>query len=126
MATSFDPLAIRRAMNRAGDRWLAPRPHGEDGWSFVTPDRRRSLIVSCAPALDDIEWVHASMTGDHSVPTYAELKLLHRAIFGNGWAYQVFAPAAEHVNIHGDALHLFGRLDGKPALPDFTFGTGSI
>jgi hypothetical protein len=38
----------------------------------------------------------------------------------------VFAPPTDHVNIHEYALHLFGRLDGTPALPDFTAGSGSI
>jgi hypothetical protein len=47
-------------------------------------------------------------------------------VFGDRWAYQVFAPPADHINLHNFALHLWGRLDGKPVLPDFTFGTGSI
>jgi hypothetical protein len=76
--------------------------------------------------VDEHEWVHASMTGAEDVPTYAELGILRQAVYGDGWAYQVFAPADQHVNIHQRALHLFGRLDGKPALPDFTFGSGSI
>jgi hypothetical protein len=60
------------------------------------------------------------------VPDYADLKLLHTAVFADGWAYQVFAPPVKHVNIHEHVLHLFGRLDGSPVLPDFTCGTGSI
>lgn len=52
----------------------------------------------------------------------------HRQCLGidGEWDYQVFAPPSDHVNIHNYALHLFGRLNGKPALPDFTDGTGSI
>jgi len=83
-------------------------------------------VLSCAPVDDGNDWVHASIASTDQLPTYADLKLLHHAVFGDGWAYQVFAPPDDHVNIHEYALHIFGRLDGKPALPDFTNGTGSI
>ena len=52
----------------------------------------------------------------------------------DGWVFQnfdgkgsiVLSCAPVDVDIHEYALHIFGRLDGKPALPDFTNGTGSI
>jgi hypothetical protein len=40
-------------------------------------------------------------------------------------AIQVFAPVAEHVNIHEFCLHLWHCLDGDP-LPDFTRGGPTI
>lgn len=86
----------------------------------------RAVIVTCDLYDDGHEWIHASMSGDRQVPTYEALTLLHQAVFDGGWSYQVFAPPAEHIDIHPHALHLFGRLDGQPALPDFTRGTGSI
>lgn len=92
---------------------------------FFDKQHRRSVIVTCAP-FSDGEWVHASMTGQDDVPPYSELVALHRAVFGDGWAYLPFAPPAEHVNIHPHALHLFGRLDGGRIMPDFTSGLGSI
>lgn len=55
----------------------------------------------------------------HEMPTYDDLCLLHRAVFKDGYAYQVFAPPSRHVNIHQYALHLWGRSDGKPVLPEF-------
>jgi hypothetical protein len=123
MTTSLNPLRIRRVLGRGN--WITPQPFGPDGWSLMNFDGRSSVIVSCAPADDGNEWVHASIARDQ-MPTYADLTLLHDAVFGTGWAYQVFAPPSDHVNIHEHALHLWGRLDGKPALPDFTNGTGSI
>jgi hypothetical protein len=60
------------------------------------------------------------------MPDYGDLELMHRAVFGDGWAYQVFTSPADHINIHEYCLHLLGRLDGAPALPDFTYGTGTI
>lgn len=121
--TTLDPLAIRRRLGRAA--WSPPRRHGPDGWAYVRTDRTGSVIVSVAEH-DGHEWVHASIAYTHRMPTYDDLKLLHRAVFGNGWAYQPFAPPSEHINIHNYALHLFGRVDHQPALPDFTEGTGSI
>jgi hypothetical protein len=100
-------------------------PYGPDGWAFVHTDRNRSVIVTCG-AVDGVDWVHASMAGAGQVPDYGDLRMLHLAVFGRGWSYQVFAPPAEHVNIHPHALHLFGRLDGRPVLPDFTWGSGSV
>jgi len=60
------------------------------------------------------------------MPSYNDLAMLHAAVFESGWAYQVFVPPGEHVNLHDFALHLFGRLDGAPVLPDFTYGMRSI
>jgi hypothetical protein len=121
--TNFNALAIRHRLGKT--TWKPPKPHGPDGWSFVNRNEVTSVIVSCAPH-DDAEWVHASIAHAERMPTYDDLKLLHRAVFGGGWAYQVFAPPSDHVNIHEHALHLWGRLDGLPALPDVTFGMGSV
>ncbi len=123
MATSFDPLAIRRVLGTID--WLPPRTYGRDGWAFLHRRDDSSVIVSCAPLGDD-QIVHASISHPASLPSYDELKLLHRAVFGDGWAYQVFAPPSDHVNIHAFALHIWGRLDGTPMLPDFTQGSGSV
>lgn len=124
MASSLNPLQIRRILGRG--KWQAPRPFGPDGWFLVSADNMSSVIVTNSPFHDGNEWVHASIAHRKEMPSYDDLKLLHAAVFGDGWAYQVFAPPSEHVNIHEHALHLWGRLDGKPALPDFTDGTGSI
>jgi hypothetical protein len=77
-------------------------------------------VIVTAFELDDTEWIHASMTRDNRVPTYEDLCRLHRAVWGeHGYAYQGFYPPATHVNLHEHALHLWGRADGKPVLPDF-------
>jgi hypothetical protein len=124
VSTSFEPLNIRRRLGRGN--WSTPAPYGPDGWSFVELAGESSVIVSCSDHADGNEWVHASIARRDRMPSYDDLKLLHAAVFGEGWAYQVFAPPGDHVNIHQYALHLWGRLDGKPSLPDFTGGFGSI
>lgn len=119
-AALIDGLHIRRVMGRK--TWDPPVPYGANGWALRRADGRASIIVSVdvAPAADDgVLWVHASMTSADSTPGYEELTRLHQAVFRGGWAYQVFAPPQHHVNLHAHALHLWGRLDGQPALPNF-------
>lgn len=119
--TTVDALRMRRVLGR--DRWGPPTPYGPDGW--ITSSLTGTVIATRCP-LDGVDWIHASIAFNDTMPTYDDLVLLHKAVFGAGWAYQVFAPPSEHVNIHQYALHLYGRADGKPALPDFTFGLGTI
>lgn len=120
---NLDALAVRRRLDRAV--WSAPRAFGPDGWGFTNLGGDGHIIVTCADYAG-VDWVHASMSRKGRVPDYADLKLLHAAVFAGGWAYQVFAPPADHVNIHEHVLHLFGKSDGSMVLPDFTGGTGSI
>jgi hypothetical protein len=119
VTTNIDALAIRRALGRSS--WAAPQPFGPDGWQLRRHDGIAAVLVSCAE-WEGAEWLHASIAtkpSDH-LPAYEDLVGLHEAVWrGSGYAYQVFAPSAEHVNIHPNALHLWGRLDGTNVLPDF-------
>lgn len=124
MATHVDALRLRRVFGR--DLWDVPTPAGPDGWSMVRRDHTGSIIVTCAAheyrdGTGDVrEYVHASIAWEDRDPTYAELVQLHRAVWGKtGWAFQVFAPTSDHVNIHSHALHLWGRLDGTRMHPNF-------
>ncbi len=120
---SINILAVRKVLGRA--EWLPPQPLGRDGWSMVRADGAASVIVSSG-VLDGTTWIHASVAGHREqMPSYLDLVLLHAAVFGAGYAYQVFAPPARHVNLHQYALHLWGRADGQPVLPDFAIA-GSI
>jgi hypothetical protein len=108
-------------------RWMTPTPFGPDGWKMMQIDRRGSLLVTCSPHPDDpdgIEYLHASMAFNDHVPTYQELSNLHKAVWGDGYAYQVFVGGTRHVNIHAYALHLWGRIDGKPMMPEFAMNFG--
>ena len=108
------------------DVHLIRRRLGEDEWSepvCIATGRvwifRSSLnsetVIVVVTELDDVSWIHASISNWHYMPAWGDLKLLHAAVFGDGWAYQVF-PAVPDLTKY--TLHLFGRLDGKPALPD--------
>src|SRR5258708_31084408 len=78
-----------------------------------------SVIVSQAER-DGTEWIHASIAREQFMPSYADLVILKQVVFGpDRYAYHVFPPATQHGNIHERALHLWGRADGKPQLPEF-------
>lgn len=125
MTTSFAPLRIRQILAGHFDGISRPTEFGPDGWYFVSENPKRSIIISAYAEDDGTEWAHASVAAIDSLPTYSDLVALHEAVWGEGYAYQCFVPAEQHVNIHENALHLWGRLDGKPVLPEF--GTeGSI
>lgn len=116
MPTHINAIGIRRQLDR--DIWSPPAPYGPDGWYFEHRDGS-TLIVSYAES-DGVAWIHASRTGPGRIPTYEEMIELHRAVWGDhGYSYQIQAPRDQHVNIHPYALHLWGRADGKPVLPEF-------
>jgi hypothetical protein len=119
VSTTFAPLKIRAQLRASYAGVSVPTEFGPDGWMFTSEYPKRSFIITAAER-DAVEWLHASVAATDETPTYRDLKYLHAAVFGDGYAYQVFAPAAVHVNIHEHALHLFGRLDGQPVLTEFT------
>lgn len=126
-------LTIRQRLGR--DTWRAPVPFGPDGYKFLHQETYQdtplgSIIITCSEVPghhltgDLTEWIHASWAWIHRQPRYDELMQLKAAVWPSGYAYQVHPPESDHVNIHEFALHLWGRADGKPALPDFApFGT---
>lgn len=121
---ALDGLALRRRLGR--DKWGVPQPFGPDGWLFDSKIEPARIIVTCSDHPDmDVEFVHASISRPE-MPTYEDLKMLHAAVWPNGHAYQVFVPESEHVNIHEHALHLWGAVDGRPMLPDFSMGGVTI
>lgn len=118
-------------------RWQSPRvmPTMGDGSWYIdedVPAEFRRMIFTYGPTAEWIMqseqddwppdaqmWLHASISRPHEIPTYDDLARMHQAVWPDGWSYQVFAPASEHVNIHPFALHLWGRLDGRAELPNF-------
>ena len=121
--TTVDGLKLRAALGRK--EWGVPTRFGPDGWMIMRQNRMAGVIAT-ACEFEGAEWIHASIVHhDQTMPEYGELKLLHKAVFGDGFAYQVFAAPGSHVNIHEYALHLWGRADGEAMLPDFGVG-GSI
>jgi len=112
-------LPIRRRLGP--QEWALPVEYGPSGWVLDHKTDGLRIIVTDSPmAEDDGEWWrHASISHRDRMPTYDELQMMHRAVWSEGWAYQVFAPTAHHVNISEFVLHLWGRPDGRRVLPNF-------
>lgn len=112
-------LRLRKIMGRHA--WRAPQRYGTDGWRMSRHDQTGTVIVSSFPWPGDPQpWTHASVAYNDHLPTHRDLVQLHHAVWGEtGWSYQMFAPTNDHVNIHEHALHLWGRADGTPVLPNF-------
>lgn len=125
------PVPARRTVNGLGIRkrlgrkdWGFPQEFGPDGWMYdaLSPVARARIIVTAWTHEDGENWFHASISRTDRMPTYDDLVHLHQAVFQNGYAYQVFVPSDQHVNIHERCLHLWGKADGTPAFPPFDFG----
>lgn len=117
-ARDLDALGIRKRLGR--DNWSTPVPFAGCGWKYTKLDGQADVIVSTALYDDGQQWVHASIAhADGTQPSYHELTVLHRAVWPDGYAFQVFAPSEKHINIHPGALHLWGLINGSNVLPDF-------
>jgi hypothetical protein len=119
-----DGLQLRLLLGRK--QWSVPEEFGCCGWIMhgLAGGYRSTVRVTGDHQSDSVNWIHASIGQHDHMPTYEDLQLLHRAVFRQGWAYEVFAPPADHINIHSFVRHLFGRADGERVLPDFgRFGT---
>jgi hypothetical protein len=118
MSGTIDALRIRQRLGR--DAWGVPEGFGPDGWLFESRVANGRILVTVAPVPgDDSDWIHASMSWADRLPDYDDLVRLHKAVWPDGYAYQVFAPPQDHINIHPNALHLWGRPDGRNELPPF-------
>lgn len=115
------PVRCVKVFTRAGYQCGPLLTHGPTGFKFEFTTRGlRGSVIASQGMWDDTEWLHASIATTDQLPTYNDLVTLKQAVFGpHRTAYQVFASADRHVNIHPYALHLWGRADGRLALPDF-------
>ena len=106
---------VKRAFGVSG--WQV-EPFGPDGRALTHIASATTIIATRARHHGD-EWLHASVAHPDRMPTWQEMRWLKEAVFGERFAYMVFPPSSTFVNIHDYALHLWGRDDGAPAIPDF-------
>lgn len=99
-------------------RWHREADFGPNSVYARNRDGLRVLAASSVEA-DGRRWAHVSMSYADHLPSYDDLCDVKRLFLGpQSKAIQVFAPEAEHVNVHSFCLHLYACLDGDP-LPDF-------
>lgn len=116
---TINALKIRQRLGRKD--WDVPESWS-DGWNFENKHEIGRILVTHWWDGDKFseEWIHASIAFKSRMPTYDELKKMYESVFPEGYAYQVFVPSDRHVTFHDYALHLWGRTDGKPVLPEFS------
>ena len=124
-----DESTVRAALSRIPPSWsLCQASPG--GGAFLRGSIQ--VIFSVQRYNDGRVWLHVSAcgrTGASSwfLPSWEDMKRIKNDFIGeDAWAYQVFPSAKDYVNQHPYVLHLYSLMDGKPALPDFTWGLGTI
>lgn len=128
-AAFVEPEIVRGVLARVPPSWTLIR-HMASGAAF----RRGGLqvIFTVQKYGDHRIWLHASVTGRRGenawfLPDWEEFKRVKNDFIGpDRWAYQVLPSQKDYVNQHAYCLHLYALLDGEPALPDFTWGLGTI
>src|SRR5262245_50954608 len=128
-----DEADVRALLARIPPSWtMGDRARFGAGDGAIFKRGTLQVICSLSREEDGCLWVHVSACGRLGerrfyLPNWEEMKRVKNDFIGpDAWAYQVFPSAKDYVNHHAYVLHLFARFDGKPALPDFTRGTGMI
>jgi hypothetical protein len=79
------------------------------------------VVASVAVERDKKLWLHVSCSRRDRLPSWDDMKFVKQVFIGEDkYAYQVFPPASQYVNIHPHCLHLYHCLEGSP-LPEFSF-----
>jgi hypothetical protein len=93
-------------------------------WGFGYALQHRNglrAIIDCSQKEDDRWWVHVSVSRSARMPTHDDMTLVKQAFLGDRYAYAVYPPKSEYVNIHIFCLHLWTLVDGENGrvLPEF-------
>lgn len=80
------------------------------------------VLVDCGLKDDDKFWLHVSFSRAKSMPTHEDSCFVKQAFIGDRYAYAVFPPKSQYVNIHQFCLHLWALVDDSDgrALPEFS------
>ena len=105
------------------DGWTILQRFG-DGGAYQFRNGLR-VIVSTATMADGHEWMHISVSRKDRLPSYDDLKFVKNTFAEKRFAYQVFPPPDDNVNIHEFCLHLWLPLSIDLPIPNFGAG-GSI
>lgn len=77
------------------------------------------VLVSTAPFEDGREWMHISLSRNDRIPNYDDVKFVKNTFAEGRFAYQIFPPLSQNINIHEFCLHLWVPLTGELPLPNF-------
>jgi hypothetical protein len=91
-----------------------------DGYALRSNGLR--VIVDCEPKNDGSQWLHVSVSRAGWTPSHADMHRVKNDFIGNRYAYSVWPPEDQYVNIHAHCLHLWARWDETDGrvLPEFS------
>lgn len=131
--TRVEPEVARAALQRIHPSWtLLDQPESPDDGTACAFRRGSTQVLWSVSREDDGHvWIHVSLCGRTNrgrfyLPSYEDVQRVKHDFLGEAWAYQVFPDERHYINQHPCVLHLWARLDGESALPDFTHGLGTI
>ena len=126
----LDDSVVRAALAGIPPSWRMIE-HLPAGGAFVRGSIQ--VIFTVQRYEDGRTWLHASVCGRTAgggfrLPDWEDFKRVkHDFIGSDRWAYQVFPDERNYVNHNASVLHLFALMDrDDKALPDFTWGLGTI
>lgn len=91
-----------------------------DGHTFAHKSGLR-LIIDCEEKADGRKWLHISVSRKNWNPSHDDMCLVKRAFIGDRYAYAVYPPSENYVNIHTHCLHLWALAEGDGrVLPEFS------
>lgn len=102
--------------------WTVIQRWGE-GWALAQVDGGLRVIVDCEIKTDGSPWLHVSVSRKSWTPTHDDMALVKAAFIGEDrYAYSVWPPRSQYVNIHAHCLHLWARADSGDGrvLPEFS------
>lgn len=102
--------------------WYVIKPWG-DGFACGQFGGGLRVIVDCETKEDGREWLHVSVSRERWTPSHEDMALVKRDFIGDRrYAYSVWSPIDNHVNIHKHCLHLWSMMDSDDGqvLPEFS------
>lgn len=93
-----------------------------DGWAVKQREGDLRVVIDCDRKDDGQEWIHVSYSCESRVPSHADTVLVKETFIGDRYAYAVFPPKSNYVNIHPNCLHLWAMWcsgEGR-VLPEFS------
>lgn len=85
-------------------------------------------IMDCCRKDDEQFWLHVSVSRAKAIPSHLDMARVKSAFIGNRYAYSVWPPEENYVNIHPNCLHLWccvNDSDGR-ILPEFSADLGGV
>ncbi len=110
--------------------WIFECPKGWEviqrwGDGYACGQQRGGLrvLIDCEEKADGSPWIHVSVSRKSWTPTHEDMALVKHDFVGDDrYAYSIWPPVSQYVNIHKHCLHLWAKWDSPDGrvLPEFS------